>query len=117
MLNFQANEIGVFLNSKDAMVSYTMDGYYYTSPMNNINFQRETVFDASNWGWFPYFTYDSSAGQPKLHHFSYAGYYAMTSTRNSNGSWSTSRGGHIMPDNFKQQSQEIGNVIVVGSAQ
>jgi hypothetical protein len=112
ILNYQTNEIGIFCVSKDAKAgNYTMDGYYYTSPMNSISFQREKVFDNSNWGWFPYFTYDN--GQLKLQHFSYKGYYAMTSTRKSVGSWSTSQGSSIRPENFKQNSIQIGHVLII----
>ena len=112
ILNYQTNEIGIFCVSKDAKAgNYTMDGYYYTSPMNSISFQREKVFGNDNWGWYPYFTYEG--GQLKLQHFSFNGYYAMTSTRKSVGSWSTSRGSSIRPENFKQNSIQIGHVLII----
>lgn len=81
----------VFANSKRRNRDYSMDGYIFVSSLDNINFQRETVFTGANWGWWPYFTYNN--GTLSLQHFSFAGYYAETSTRNSNGSWSTQRGG------------------------
>jgi hypothetical protein len=112
ILNYQTNEIGIFCVSKDANAKdYTMDGYCYTSPMNSISFKRVKVFGNDNWGWYPYFTYNS--GQLKLQHFSFHGYYAMTSTRSSSGSWSTSRGSYTKPENFKNRSLQIGNVLVI----
>lgn len=113
LLDFQNKQISIFCNSKDGNANvYSMDGYFYTSPMNNISFQRETVFSEANWGWFPYFTYDKSNDELKLHHFSYSGYYDMTSTH-IGGSWSSTKVSHIDPDNYKQQSALVGNVLVI----
>ncbi len=51
-------------------------------------------------------------GVLSVQHFSYAGYYAMTSYRNSDGTWTTQKGGYIKPDAFSEQSEQIGNVLI-----
>lgn len=108
--HFDGDEMFIFINSKDTQYSYTMNGYAYRTSLSNISFNRETVFSGYNWGWSPYFTHED--GALALKHFSYAGYYAMTSYRNSNGTWSTQRGSYITPDEFDRQSEEAGDVFV-----
>ena len=116
LLDFNTNQLFVFINSKDANSNnYTMDGHAYRSSLNNISFTLEKVFTGANWGWSPYFT-EASNGQLKLRHFSFAGYYAVYSTRSSNGSWSNARGESIYPDDFDAQSLEAGNVLVIGGS-
>ena len=108
--HFDGDEMFIFINSKDTQYSYTMNGYAYRTSLSNISFNRETVFSGYNWGWSPYFTHEDDA--LALKHFSYAGYYAMTSYRNSNGTWSTQRGSYITPDEFDRQSEQAGDVFV-----
>ena len=108
--HFDGDEMFIFINSKDTQYSYTMNGYAYRTSLSNISFNRETVFSGYNWGWSPYFTHED--GALVLKHFSYAGYYAMTSYRNSNGTWSTQRGSYITPDEFDRQSEQAGDVFV-----
>ena len=109
-LSSSSDQLFIFINSKDSRNSYTMDGYAYRSSLSNVSFTRETVFTGRNWGWFPYFTY--SDGVLSIQHFSYAGYYAMTSYRNSDGTWTTKQGKFIKPDAFNEQSEQAGNVLI-----
>ena len=110
-IDLNSNTIHVFSNSKCDGKSYTMDGYYFVSPLANIGFKSERVFGSQNWGWMPYFTYTDS--KLELQHFSYAGYYAMTSTRNTDGRWNNSRGGYIQPNAFEERLNEHGSVLVI----
>ena len=105
-----SNKMFIFVNSSNGY-SYSLDGYCFVSSLNNINFQKETVFTEANFGWWPYFTYDN--GTLQLQHFSYAGYYAMTSTRSSNGIWTTDWGYDIYPDEFRALSEQAGKVLLI----
>ena len=109
-LDTASDQLFVFINSKDSRYNYTMDGYAYGTSLSNVCFSKETVFVGANWGWSPYFTY--SDGVLSVQHFSYAGYYAMTSYRNSDGTWTTQQGNYIKPDAFNEQSEQAGNVLV-----
>lgn len=113
-LNSSSDQLFIFINSKDSRNSYTMDGYAYRSSLSNVSFTKETVFSGRNWGWYPYFTY--SDGVLSVQHFSYAGYYAMTSYRNSDGTWTTKQGNYIKPDAFKERSEQVGNVLIEGNS-
>ena len=109
-LSSSSDQLFIFINSKDSRNSYTMDGYAYRTSLSNVSFTRETVFTGRNWGWSPYFTYND--GVLSVQHFSYAGYYAMTSYRNSDGTWTTKQGNYIKPDAFNEQSEQAGNVLI-----
>ena len=109
-INQQTNQIFIFASSSLGW-SYALEGYCYVSQLNNISFNKETVFTEANWGWYPYFTYEN--GTLCLNHFSFAGYYAMFSTRSSNGIWYTDYGYSIYPDEFDAQSKQAGNVYVI----
>ena len=109
-ISSSSDQLFVFINSKDSHNNYTMDGYAYRTSLSNVSFTRETVFTGRNWGWSPYFTY--SDGVLSVQHFSYAGYYAMTSYRNSDGTWTTQQGSSIKPDAFNEQSEQAGNVLI-----
>ena len=110
-IDLNSNTIHVFTNSKCDDRTYMMDGYYFVSPLDNISFKSERVFGSQNWGWMPYFTY--TEGRLELQHFSFAGYYAMTSSRNTDGSWNNSRGGSIQPGAFEERLNEHGSVLVI----
>lgn len=110
-IDLKTNKMYIFINSSNGGYSYSLNGYCYISSLDNFNFQKEMVFTNANWGWWPYFTYDN--GTLRLKHFSFAYYYAITSTRNSNGSWSNNWGNYIYPDNFKAQWETIGSVLVI----
>ena len=109
--DFNSNLMYIFINSKDSRNSYSMDGYAYRSSLGNISFAKETVFSGANWGWWPYFTYENQL--IAVQHFSYAGYYAMTSTLNSDGTWTTGRGKSTQPNVFESLSDQAGNVYIV----
>ena len=113
-LSSSSDQLFIFINSKDSRNNYTMDGYAYRTSLSNVSFTRETVFTGRNWGWSPYFTY--SDGVLSVQHFSYAGYYAMTSYRNSDGTWTTQQGSSIKPDAFNEQSEQAGNVLIEGNS-
>jgi hypothetical protein len=112
LFDYPKNRMYIFCNSKDRYHSYTMDGYAYVSPINKANFTRETVFTSKNWGWFPYFS-NQGDGSVTLYFFSYAGYYAMKSVRQSNGTWSTSNVGSINPNNFSIRQSENPSILVI----
>ena len=109
-INTQTRQMFIFDNSSDGY-AYALDGYCYVTSLDNISFQKETVFTDANWGWWPKFKL-SEGGQLTLTHFSFAGYYAMTSTRNNDGSWTTSGVDNISPDDYKAQSEGKPNVLV-----
>ena len=109
-INTLTRQMFIFDNSSDGY-AYALDGYCYVTSLDNISFQKETVFTDANWGWWPKFIL-SEGGQLTLTHFSFAGYYAMTSTRNNDGSWTTSGVDNISPDDYKAQSEGKPNVLV-----
>ena len=111
LIDLRNQMIYLFCNSKDAKsTNYTMDGYFYSAQLDNLTFDRQNVFGNSNWGWYPYFTYNEDV--LSVQHFSFAGYYAMTSVRNSS-SWSTSKGNYIKPDDFMINSMEHEKTLVI----
>jgi len=112
LINFKTKQLFVFMNSKDSRNNYTMDGYCYISSLDNLNFTREKVFSEANWGWSPFFM-EISSGLPTVVYFSFAGYYAVRSTRQSNGSWTTEMGNNISPEDFEALSLQAGNVLVI----
>ena len=109
-IDLKSKKIFIFVNSSNGY-SYSLDGYCFVSPLYNYNFQKEIVFSEANFGWWPYFTYNN--GKLYLQHFSFAGYYAMTSTRSSNGTWTTDWGYQIYPDEFKTLSEQAGRVLII----
>ena len=113
MFDLQNRMMYAFCLSKGEDVYYGMEGYVYSSPMDVVNFQKEQVFTYANWGWWTSFA-GMNNGQPQLSHFSFAGYYRMTSVRNDDGSWATDYVEQIYPDDYKRywQSQDI--MLVVG---
>lgn len=110
-LDYDTRTIHIFSNSKSDDNSYYMDGYYFVSPLDDISFTSEYLFN-HNWGWMPYFTYTD--GKLELQHFSYAGYHAMTSSKNDSGEWSTESIEDIEPGDFETRWQEHGPVLVIG---
>lgn len=99
MFDIEAQTMYMFCLSKNENVNYGLEGYYYVSSMNDVSFVRENVFFDRNWGWWASFE-GFSDGCPQLFHFSYAGYYKMTSTRVSDGTWETEYGESIEPDDY-----------------
>jgi len=91
----------VFCLSKGDRVDYGMDGSVYVSSMQNVNFQKEIVFEDVNIGWWPSFV-GLVDGCPQLAHFSFAGYYSMISTRSAEGQWTTRYTEQIHPDDFAE---------------
>ena len=112
-LDFNTRTIHLFTNSKHGNGSYSMNGYYFVSPLDNINFSEEQIFNSENWGWMPYFTYTN--GKLELQHFNFAVYSALTSAKNDNGDWSTECKESIYPSDFEARWREIGPVLVIGT--
>ena len=106
-----SNQLHIFYNSKVEGNNYKLNGYNYVTSLSDINFNKETVFNGYNWGWFPYYEYNN--GQIIIHHFSYAGYYAMKSARNSDGSWSNTRMNSISPQAFAQMWEQTEHALVI----
>lgn len=111
LFDLRTSEMKVFINSKTSGQNYSMNGYCYTSSMNSIAFSKETVFSAKNWGWWPFWVY--SNGSISLSHFSYAGYYYMTSSRNESGTWSNTTGRKIYPDDFRSIWEQSDLTLVI----
>ena len=107
------NEISIYSISKDGNPQYSMEGYLFRYDMSTGDVSKESVFDYANWGWFPRF--EVSDNVVKLHHFSYAGYYAMESVRNSDGAWNTDYLGSINPDDYEQEAKDKPAVLIMGS--
>ena len=116
VFNLQKREVIVFTNSKTSARNYGMDGYAYVSSLDQLSFSKETVFSSANWGWYPYFI-ESDNQSYSLSHFSYAGYYQMLSTRNSEGTWSTSNKGSIRPEKAGENWKANDRMLVVGNSQ
>ncbi len=104
----------IFSISKSADVRYGMDGFIYRLDMQNNQWTREMAFASSNFGWFSFFG-GSNDGNPELWHFSFAGYYAMKSTRISNGKWMTEPISSIDPDVASKQYAYHENILLTSS--
>jgi hypothetical protein len=113
LLDYNTNHMYVFCNSKDADYQYSMEGYAYVSPMDNVNFQKETVFTYANFGWYPYFR-DLGDGSVTVDFFSFAGYYALRAIRQPNGSWDLYVGGQIYPEDYAAMQAKNPAILVIG---
>ena len=102
-VNEQTGEIHVFLIEKDTDETYGMCGYMFNIANGSIS--RQTVFTYSNFGWFPFFTWEED--QLALNCFSYSGYFAIIAFQNDN--WTLYSAGDIYPDDFKakQRGKEL----------
>lgn len=108
--------VTIFVLEKDASSGdYGMTGYAYFLSKGKDYFVRETVFSRANCGWFPFFG-GSNNGNPTLCHFSFSGYTAMESTRNSNGTWSNYTVGSIKPDVASQQLKTHKNILITSES-
>lgn len=97
----ETGTIRAFVMEKDNGLSYGMSGYIYR--LSGGTFEKEAnLFTSSNYGWFPYFTWDS--GGLLLNFFSYAGYYRLWAYQ-SDG-WTLNFGEQIDPDDFKALQQQ-----------
>lgn len=113
LINFKTNELAIFINSKDDVpYNYSMDGNFYISHLDYIDFEKQAVFTGRNWGWFPYFV-ETDKDLIALEYFSYAGYYSVRSTRNYYGVWEEAYIEEIYPDEFKAKSEKTGDVLVI----
>ena len=116
MFDLNKRQVYIFCNSKDADESvYSMDGFFYSSSLDKIDFNKELVYDYANCGWWPYFV-ESDDGSVVINHFSYAGYYNRTSKRDINGEWKTSWDYEIWPDDYIEQYFQNDEVLVVGTS-
>ena len=116
MFDLQAQTMYAFCLTKTEYIDYGMDGYVYVSPMESVNFTKEAVFTDANWGWWASFA-GLSNGCPQLYHFSFAGYYAMVSTREAYGGWwDTEYLWDIYPEDYKTlwKSQDLMLVLPYG---
>lgn len=113
VLDYNSNRMCVFCNSKDEDYQYSMEGYAYISPINDINFKKETVFTYANMGWYPYFR-NLGDGSVTVDFFSYAGYYAIRAIRQSDGSWDLYLGGQIYPEDYAAMQAENPAILVIG---
>jgi len=110
LFDYDKNVISIFTNSKASDKMYGMDGFTYTINMTTKTWTRETVFTGANWGWFSFFG-GSDNGKPELWHFSFAGYYAYKSYKNSSGTWTNVNSGSIKPENASNQYYSHDNIL------
>ncbi|MBR6264540.1 MAG: hypothetical protein IKR05_15190 [Prevotella sp.] len=116
VLDFKKGMIGIFCNSKETGYNYDMDGYYYSTSMNNVSFSKEAVFEGYNWGWFPYFR-DYGDDNVNLCNFSYDGYFTILAIRKS-GEWELYYDNKdITPEVAQQIWERIGSVLVIDNNQ
>jgi TonB family protein len=106
------NIITIFSNSKTSdLNNYGMDGFVYRIDLNSKQWKKETVFTSANHGWYSFFG-GSDNGNPELYHFSFAGYYAMLSKRNTAGNWSSRNIGYMRPESAESQYTSHKNILV-----
>ncbi len=112
LLDFNKNMMYIFCNSKDDGPYYSMDGNFYYSSMNNINFRKETVFEGANWGWFPYFC-DYGDDNIYLCNFSFAGYFTIMAVR-EDGAWELYYyNTDISPEEAQREWLSAGSILVI----
>jgi hypothetical protein len=109
------NIVTIFASGKNPESSnYGMEGFAYRIDMNNHTWSKETVFDRVNSGWYSFFG-GSDNGNPVLWHFSMAGYYAIKSSRNNNGTWSWLNIGSYEPSTAIKEFPYRKNILVTSS--
>ena len=115
MIDPKKQVLYIFANSKGPDRYYGMEGYVYKIDMQTQRWSKETVFTRANFGWFSFFG-GSNNGNPELWHFSFAGYRAMKSVRNYNGTWSNYDMGGIRPEQADAQYGYHKNILVTSSS-
>lgn len=109
------NTLCIFVLEKDNNAgNYGMTGYAYFYSDNTKNFRKETIFTHANWGWYSFFG-GSDNGNPKLCHFGFAGYVALESKRNSDGTWTNYEVGGIEPAGAANQYSNHKNFLVTNA--
>jgi WD40 repeat protein len=104
--------ITIFILEKDIDPGfYGMTGYAYILNKGKVYFVKETIFTRSNWGWYAFFG-GSDNGNPTLCHYSFSGYYAIESKRNSNGTWSNYILGRISANAAGNQWKTHKNILI-----
>lgn len=110
------NVISIFANGKNInRNNYGMDGNVYRIDLTSKSWKKEVIFENANYGFYSFFG-GSNNGNPELWHFSYAGYFALKSYRNNNGTWSTDNKGSIRPETASQQHSYKNNILVTSSS-
>ncbi|MBO4800778.1 MAG: BspA family leucine-rich repeat surface protein [Bacteroidaceae bacterium] len=114
LFDLDSRQLYIFALSKDGDGSYSMAGYAYHTDLDNIEFEKEMVFNYANCGWWPNFI-GVRGGQPVLSHFSFAGYYSMISYREGSGYWSNQYiPDNVLPDEYQRFWQQQEHVIITG---
>lgn len=112
--DMDAQQMYVFCISGDDYYDYGIEGYFYSSPMGDMNFTKEVVFTRTNQGQYCNFM-EMRNGKLGLNFFRYAGYYAMTAVRNAPDSWSIITNQYIeYPYNYASLWQKQDNALVFG---
>jgi hypothetical protein len=115
LINLEQKTIFVFTNSKATDDAYGMNGFVYRIDAVTNTWQKETVFTDANWGWFSFFG-GTDKGNPELWHFSYAGYYAMLSNRDEQGTWTNQQVCSIDAQLADRQYFSHRNILVTSNA-
>lgn len=109
------NVVTIFANGKDGISSYYgMEGNTYRIDLESKTWTKEILFEKANWGFFSFFG-GSNNGNPELWHFSYAGYFALKSYRNANGTWTTDNKGSIRPEVAAKEYPYHNNILVTSA--
>ena len=115
MIDYNKGMMYIFCNSKDEQPYYSMDGNFYSSSINDVNFTKETVFEGANWGWYPYFR-DSDSDEIHLCNFSYAGYFTILAVRGTSNEWTLYYDNpEISPENATAEWEQADHILVVGN--
>ena len=115
MLDFNKDKMCVFINSKDELPYYSMNGNFYMSSISNVSFKKETVFENANWGWYPYFR-NYNDDRIYLCNFSFAGYFTILAVRDTDGTWALYYDNKdISPSEAQAEWKRSGQILVIGN--
>lgn len=113
MFDQNTKVLRIFTNSKSEGNNYNMDGYVYTSSLQDINFQKETVFEGQNWGWYAHFA-QAEDGSVQIAHYDMDEYTVVTSTENGEGAYDNVAGEEIvLPTEAQEANGETEQTLVI----
>ena len=112
LVDLSSQKAWIYTTSKDTDRYYGMSGFACSFDLDSKDVSVETIFTKANWGWHAYFE-ESDIETPVLSHFSYAGYYRMQSSRDTNGNWTTNNLGRIQPNEFASESEAHPIILII----
>lgn len=81
-----SNKIWIFTNSKSEGKNYEMDGFMYSANLNELVFEKETVFENEDQGWYANLEQGEN-GQPQLNHYDMSEYVEVTTQRQDDATY------------------------------